>query len=172
MEAKSSNIGVYSPHFYDYIKLVENEDLKSILKDQLKESEDFFNSIPQEKYLYKYGENKWTIKEVIQHIIDTERVFGYRALAFARKDIHTLPSMDENDYAKYSNANKRNWQDLVDEFSAVRKSTIFLYDSFSSEQLDSVGKASDYEMSVKAMGYTIAGHLAHHVNILKERYQV
>jgi hypothetical protein len=93
-------------------------------------------------------------------------------LAFARKDIHTLPSMDENDYAKYSNANKRNWQDLVDEFSAVRKSTIFLYDSFSSEQLDSVGKASDYEMSVKAMGYTIAGHLAHHVNILKERYQV
>jgi uncharacterized damage-inducible protein DinB len=172
MEAKSSNIGVYSPHFYDYIKLVENEDLKSILKDQLKESEDFFNSIPQEKYLYKYGENKWTIKEVIQHIIDTERVFGYRALAFARKDIHTLPSMDENDYAKYSNANKRNWQDLVDEFSAVRKSTIFLYDSFSSEQLDSVGKASDYEMSVKAMGYTIAGHLAHHVNILKERYLV
>jgi uncharacterized damage-inducible protein DinB len=172
MEAKNSKTGVYAPHFYGYIKLVENEDLRSILKDQLKTSEDFFNSIPQEKYLYKYGENKWTIKEVIQHIIDTERVFGYRALAFARKDIHTLPSMDENDYAKYSNANKRNWQDLVDEFSAVRKSTIFLYDSFSSEQLDSVGKASDYEMSVKAMGYTIAGHLAHHVNILKERYQV
>jgi hypothetical protein len=172
MEAKNSKIGVYSPHFYDYIKLVENEDLKPVLKDQLKESEDFFNSIPEYKHIYKYGENKWTIKEAIQHIIDTERVFGYRALAFARKDIHTLPSMDENDYAKNSNANKRNWQELVDEFIVVRNSTISLYDSFSSEQLDAVGKASDYEMSVKAMGYTIAGHLAHHVNILKERYLV
>ena len=170
MEAKNSKTGVYAPHFYGYIKLVENEDLQSILKDQLKTSEDFFNSIPENKYLYKYGENKWSVKEVIQHIIDTERVFNYRALAFARKDLHTLPSMDENDYAKNSNADNRNWQDLIDEFISARNSTVALYSSFSSEQLNAVGKSGDFEMSVKAYGYTIAGHLAHHVNILKERY--
>lgn len=172
METENSKIGIYSPHFYDYIKLVENEDLKSVLKDQLQETEVFFNSIPEKKHLYKYGEDKWTIKEVIQHIIDTERVFSYRVLAFARQDIHTLPSMDENDYAKNSKADNRNWQDLVNEFIAVRNSTISLYNSFSSEQLDAIGKSGNFEMSVKAYGYTIAGHLTHHVNILKERYGV
>jgi hypothetical protein len=172
MEANNSKTGIYAPHFYDYIKLVENKNLESVLKDQLKESEHFFNSIPKEKHLFKYDENKWTIKEVIQHIIDTERVFSYRALAFARKDIHTLPSMDENDYAKNSNANNRNWQDLINEFISVRKSSVSLYESFSSEQLNAVGKSGNFEMSVKAYGFTIAGHLAHHINILKERYLV
>jgi uncharacterized damage-inducible protein DinB len=172
MEAKNSNVGIYARHFYPYIKLVENEDLKTVLQNQMQETEDFFNSIPEEKYLYKYAEGKWSIKEVIQHIIDTERVFVYRALAFSRKDVHILPSMDENNYAANSNADSRKFQDLIDEFLAVRKSTIFLFNSFSSEQLDAVGKASDYEMSVKAMGYTIAGHAAHHINILKERYLV
>jgi len=172
MEAKNSNVGIYARHFYPYIKLVENEDLKTVLQNQMQETEDFFNSIPEEKYLYKYAEGKWSIKEVIQHIIDTERVFVYRALAFSRKDVHILPSMDENNYAANSNADSRKFQDLIDEFLAVRKSAIFLFNSFSSEQLDAVGKASDYEMSVKAMGYTIAGHAAHHINILKERYLV
>ncbi len=172
MDSKNSNIGIYAPHFYNYIKLVENEDLKSVLNEQSKESEEFFNTIPQEKYHYKYGEDKWSIKEVIQHIIDTERVFNYRVLAFARQDIHTLPSMDENSYTKNSRADSRIWQDLINEFIAVRNSTISLFNSFSSEQLDAVGKSGDFEMSVKAYGYTIAGHLAHHINILKERYGV
>ncbi|MGN6530194.1 MAG: DinB family protein [Ginsengibacter sp.] len=172
MEAKNSNVGIYPRHFYPYIKLVENEDLKTVLQNQMRETGDFFNSIPAEKHLYKYAEEKWSIKEVIQHIIDTERVFEYRALAFSRKDINTLPSFDENSYAMNSNADDRNWQDLVDEFVTVRKSTIFLFNSFTAQQLNEVGKASNYETSVKGMGYTIAGHLAHHINILKERYLV
>jgi hypothetical protein len=170
MEAKTSHVGIYAKHFYPYIKLVENENLKSVLKNQMQQTEDFFNSIPEEKYLYKYAADKWSIKEVIQHIIDTERVFAYRALAFSRKDVHTLPSMDENSYAINSDADNRKFQDLIDEFKAVRQSTIFLFNSFSPSQLNEVGKASDYEMSVNAMGYTIAGHAAHHINILKERY--
>jgi hypothetical protein len=170
MESANSKIGIYASHFYPYIKLVENEDLKTVLKDQMQETGAFFNSIPEEKYLYKYAPDKWSIKEVIQHIIDTERVFAYRALAFSRKDVHTLPSMDENSYAIHSNADNRNFRDLIDEFLAVRQSTIFLFNSFSPAQLNEVGKASDYEMGVKAMGYTIAGHVAHHTNILKERY--
>ena len=170
MEQANSKIGIYAAHFYPYIKLVQNEDLKTVLEDQMQETEAFFNSIPEEKYLYKYAPDKWSIKEVIQHIIDTERVFAYRALAFSRKDVHTLPSMDENSYAINSDADKRKFQDLIDEFKAVRQSSIFLFTSFSPSQLNEVGKASDYEMSVKAMGYTIAGHVAHHINILKERY--
>lgn len=172
MEQANSKIGIYAAHFYPYIKLVENEDLKTVLQTQAQEIEKFFNSIPEEKYLFKYAPDKWSIKEVIQHIIDTERVFAYRALAFSRKDVHTLPSMDENSYASNSNADNRNFRDLVHEFVAVRKSTIFLFNSFSSEQLNQVGKASSYEMSTKAMGFTIAGHAAHHLNILKERYLV
>jgi uncharacterized damage-inducible protein DinB len=150
--------------------LVENENLGDALKNQIPEIQSFFSSIDEEKRDYKYAEGKWTIKEVLQHIIDTERIFAYRALAFARKDVNTLPSFDENSYAKNSNADKRNWNELTEELMAVRKTTDFLFNSFSEEQLNTVGKASSYEMSVKALGYTIAGHLAHHVNVLKERY--
>lgn len=163
-------IGIYPPYFYNYISLVENEDLKTVLNKQIEESEKFFNSIPEEKYLYKYTEGKWTVKEVFQHIIDRERVFSFRALAFSRKDPNTFPSFNENNYIRNSNADNRNWKELIQELVAVRTSTQFLFNSFSQEQLNAVGKASDYEMSVNAIGYTIAGHLAHHINILKERY--
>lgn len=170
MDASDNKIGIYAPHFYDYIKLVENEELENVLQDQLKATEDFLKGIPPEKHLFKYAEGKWSIKEVIQHIIDTERVFAFRVLAFSRKDVNTLPSMDENRYAENSDADHRNWQDLIDELTTVRKSTIFLFDSFTPDQSQRVGKAGNYEMSVKAMGYTIAGHLQHHLNILKDRY--
>jgi len=170
METEKRKTGVYPDYFYNYIKLVENENLGDALKNQIPEIQSFFSSIDEEKRDYKYAEGKWTIKEVLQHIIDTERIFAYRALAFARKDVNTLPSFDENSYAKNSNADKRNWNELTEELMAVRKTTDFLFNSFSEEQLNTVGKASNYEMSVKALGYTIAGHLAHHVNVLKERY--
>lgn len=170
MEAQDSRLGVYPPYFYTYIKLVENEDLNTILKTQLAESQAFFNSVPEEKYNYKYAEGKWTLKETLQHIIDTERVFTYRALAFSRKDPNILPSFDDKIYAANAKGAARDWDDLVDEFTTVRKSTQTLFNSFSRGQLDSLGKASDYQMNAKAMGYTIAGHLAHHLNIIRERY--
>ncbi len=170
METKKLKPGSYPAHFYDYIKLVENEDLDSILKNQIEVSKQFFNSIPEEKIDYRYAEGKWTIKEVLQHIIDTERVFTYRALAFARKETSVLPNMDENSYAANSNADSRNWKDLIDELATVRNSTIHLYSSFSESQLELSGRTVNYEMSVRALGYIIAGHLAHHVNILEERY--
>ncbi|MEO9003805.1 MAG: DinB family protein [Ginsengibacter sp.] len=170
METHKFKPGSYPSHFYPYIKLVENDDLNAVLKDQIEVSKQFFRSIPEEKTYHRYAEGKWNIKEVLQHIIDTERVFAYRALAFARKETSTLPNMDENLYAENSNANSRNWQDLIEEFVAVRQSIVLLYQSFSEVQLELAGSTINYEMSAKAMGYTIAGHLAHHVNILKERY--
>jgi len=162
--------GVYPPFFEKYISLVENEEMTSILEKQAKKAVDFFSSIPQEKWSYKYAENKWTVKEVLQHITDTERVFSFRALAFSRKDPHTFPSFDENEYASNSNANNKTVDALIEEFLAVRKSTQFLFDGFSSDQLNYSGKASTYEMTVKSIGYMIAGHFAHHMKILKEKY--
>ena len=160
----------YPPYFFNYIKLVKEDNVKEALDNQTTLAETFFNSVPKEKYDYKYGEGKWSIKETLQHIIDTERVFAYRSLAFSRKDINILPSFDDKSYADNANGGSRAWGDLVNEFLAVRKSTRFLFDSFSTEQLNSLGKASDYEMNALAMGYTIAGHVTHHISIIKERY--
>jgi uncharacterized damage-inducible protein DinB len=170
METQKLKSGSYPSHFAGYIELVINEDLDSILKNQIETSKQFFNSIPEEKTDYRYAEGKWNIKEVLQHIIDTERVFAYRALAFARQEPNALPGMDENSYAKNSNADSRKWKNLIDEFEAVRQSTIHLYQSFSESQLEAEGKTVSHEISVRALGYTIAGHSAHHINILKERY--
>jgi hypothetical protein len=169
MESGKS-IGAYPSHFNKYISLVENEGLNSILQKQAAESEKFFSAIPQDKWLYKYAENKWTIKEVLQHITDTERVFSFRALVFARKDPNVFPSFDENEYAKNSNATEKNPEELIQEFLGVRKSTQLLFKGFSEKQLEAIGKASSYEMSVAAVGYMIAGHVLHHLNILQERY--
>lgn len=165
-----SKIGPYSNHFDPYIKLVEGDNIKTALTDQSEKAKAFLNSISEEKSLYKYEESKWTIKEVLQHIIDAERVFTYRALAFARKDANHLPSFDENRYAANSHANRRNWKELIEEFLVVRKTTEMLFDSFSGEDLKSVGTASNSEISVLALGYTTVGHAAHHFNLIRERY--
>ena len=162
--------GIYPAHFNNYIELVKDEELNIILNKQASEAQTFFNSIPENKWLYKYGEDKWSVKEVLQHITDTERVFSNRAFVFSRKDPNIIQSFNENEYAKNSNADSKNPKDLIEEFLAVRKSAELLFNGFSEEQLNSVGKGSSYEMDVKAVGYMIAGHFAHHINILKEKY--
>jgi|SRR6185437_9736774 len=171
MQSQKST-GIYPEHFHKYIMLVQNEELHSILIRQSEEVEKLLNSFPENKWLYKYGEDKWTIKEVLLHIIDTERVFSNRAFVFARKDPNIIQSFNENEYAKNSNANNRNSTSLIEEFLAVRKSMVLLFSGFSEEQLNAIGKGSTYEMDVKSVGYMVAGHLAHHINILKERYLV
>ena len=160
----------YPEYFQRYINQVKEDDLKIAFKNQMPATEIFFQSISEELSKRKYAEGKWTIKEVLQHIIDAERVFTYRALCFARKDQHTLPSFDENDYAVNSNANDRNWQELIAEFASVRKSTEYLYNSFSTEAMNSIGKASDYTIGVSALGFVIVGHVNHHIRIIQERY--
>ena len=163
-------LNTYPPYFNTYIKLVDEDDVQLAIKNQAAVAEDFFNLITEEQSTYKYAEGKWTIKEVLQHVIDAERIFAYRSLTFARKDRNTLPSFDENDYAANSNANNRAWQELIEEFMALRKSTELLFNSFTKENLNSIGKASDYTITVLALGYIIVGHVAHHMNIIRERY--
>ncbi len=165
-----SKLGSYPSNMEAYVNEAGDEDLKTSFKKQNSLAEKLFLSIDEEKSKSKYAEDKWTLKEVLQHLIDAERVFAYRALAFARNDSNTLPSFDENDYANNSNANERSWKNLIAEFTSVRQSTEYLFDSFSDEALKTIGKASDYTIGVNTLGFVIIGHMNHHLTIIKERY--
>ena len=120
--------------------------------------------------MHAYAEGKWTIKEVLQHLIDTERIFNYRAVCFARKEAASLPGFEENDYAANSNANSRTWQSLVGEFLAVRLGTEMMYNSFTEEMLSTAGKANNNEVTVGSIGFISIGHFYHHKKVIEERY--
>lgn len=159
------------PAFFDtYIKLVTENSFLEALKSEINFDIEFFKNIPVEKQEYSYAEGKWTMKEMLQHIIDTERIFAYRALAFARKDETVLPGFDENLYADNSYANSRGWFQLIEELVAVRHTTIQLFESFAPEATTHKGTASGKEITVNAIGFIICGHLIHHKNIAVERY--
>ncbi len=159
------------PEFYhNYIKLVPEDDLMTSLKNQTPVVIDFIKNIPVNKIDYAYAEGKWTIKEIMQHIIDAERVFCYRALRFARKDPTPLPGFDENLFAENAKTDNRNWNDLIEEFKAVRRATEWLYSSFDEEQLDATGFSNNNSNYVLAFGYITVGHSIHHTKIIKERY--
>ncbi|MEO9872697.1 DinB family protein [Ekhidna sp.] len=120
--------------------------------------------------LYKYAEDKWTVKDVILHSIDAERVFAYRAMRFARNDKTELSGFDQNIYVPEAYANDRSIHSLLSEFTNVRASTVDMFSSFSEEVRQRTGKASGVEISVEAIGFIISGHLSHHLDIIKERY--
>jgi hypothetical protein len=130
----------------------------------------FVQDLPMDKFDYRYAEGKWTIKDIIQHIIDAERIFAYRALRFARYDTTELPGFDENSYVDQALANKRSIMELLTELSAVRHATIFLFKSFTNEELLRIGVASNSPISVRALGFVIIGHQNHHQRIFQERY--
>ncbi len=159
-----------SNYFEGYTKHVNEENLLVALVMQKEEIATFFKLIPTNKELYKYAEGKWTIKEILQHIIDTERVFSYRSLCFSRKEKQDLSSFDENDYVTFSNANYREMSELIHEFDIVRQGTIMLYKSFTKEQLLIAGMASQKEATPLLYGFTIVGHCTHHQKIIQQLY--
>ncbi len=162
----------YASFYQPYIQVLLDNDKGIIenLKGSLLEFELLLGDIPEEKQLYQYAESKWTIKELIQHLTDAERVFNYRALRFARNDKTELSGFDENHYVIHCNANDRSYKLLFDEFVALRKSTIFMYQSFTDEMLLFQGKSSGNYMSVRALGFITSGHLLHHLQVIKKRY--
>jgi len=157
-------------YFHNYINQVEENSLDQAFRKQGSSMIRFFESIPESKVDYRYAEGKWSIREMLQHIVDAERVFSYRALCFARKDSTPLPGFDENIYAENSKAEKRDWNELIDELRVVRHGTELLFDSFDEEQLAAEGNASGKQNYVLGIGFIIVGHVTHHVKILKERY--
>jgi hypothetical protein len=162
----------YAPYYKQYIKGIE-ENKKSIIDNLIDSQKEFANvlkNIPLEKQNFAYIEGKWTIKEVIQHVIDTERVFNYRAMCFARNDKTSLPGFDHDLFVKNLNMNARDYTDLLYEMEVLRKSTILLFKSFSEEALLRIGMGSGNKMSVRALGYLFSGHQIHHLNVVKELY--
>ncbi len=153
-----------------YVSLVEADGLHKALKKNSKKFNKFLKYIPESKINYSYAEGKWTIKQVLQHILDAERVFAYRALWFARKDTQPLPGFDENSWAVHASVSKKDWDNLRDEFKILRNSTELLFNSFSDEQLHATGVSNNTVLSVATLGYICAGHVAHHMNVINERY--
>lgn len=162
--------GTHPTYFDKYISLVPEEDLGAAFRQQSLVLTKFLYSINEEKSSHSYAPGKWTIKELVQHMIDTERIFAFRSLCFARKEAASLPGFDENTYAANSNANLRHWKDLADEFLLVRKSTEILFNSFTPEALLNSGIANNNPATALSMGFTAIGHVYHHMNVLKERY--
>ena len=158
------------PYMLHYISLVEGDDIASVIGKYNDAQINFISALPDSKANYAYAEGKWTVKEALQHIIDTERVFAYRALCIARGEAQTLPGFDQNVYLETSNANQRSFNDLKEEFKAVRYATNILLQSLNSEQILRVGSVADYKASANAFAYTIYGHFIHHQNIFEERY--
>jgi hypothetical protein len=159
------------PEFYQaYVNAVEADDLVNALTRHVIETEDLLQSIPGDKWDHAYAPGKWTIKELVQHVMDSERVFVYRALRFSRLDPTPLPGFDENLFAENSNASTRNIDDMIAEFLLVRKSTLSMFRSFTPGQLNAHGVANDKAVSVEAIGFIIAGHMKHHQRIINERY--
>jgi uncharacterized damage-inducible protein DinB len=170
MRASDLNSNEYTSYYEHYIKQSGDNELLEAMQESSKALNRLFDGISDDKMNYKYAEDKWSIKEMLLHIIDAERVFAYRALRFARQDKTNLPGFEHNDYVVVSNANNRSKASLLEEYNAERASTLKLFSNFSDEMLLSIGVASGNQMSVRALGFVIAGHEAHHCNILKERY--
>lgn len=161
----------YASYYGNYIAQVTDEyTLIEELEISLHRYIKFVQDIPMDKFDYRYAEGKWTIKDIIQHIIDAERIFSYRALRFARNDKAELPGFEENEYVEEANGNQRSIMELLTELSSVRHATLLLFKSFNEEQLCRIGIASNNPMSVRAIGFVIIGHQNHHQKIFEERY--
>ncbi|MGI4020679.1 MAG: DinB family protein [Janthinobacterium lividum] len=160
----------YAPFYKGYIDLIGNDDVLEKLSSNRKKTYSFFLSLPDEKADFAYAEGKWSVKEVLGHLTDTERIMSYRLLRFSRGDYNALAGFNENFYSSKSNHKERTLEDLADEFSTLRKANFYLYQNLNDEQLKRKGVASNAIVSGKALLYIIAGHELHHIQIIKERY--
>ncbi len=161
-----------APFYHKYIALAQGDTVSEVVNNYAFDLQEFYNSLPDELGDYAYDENKWTIKQVLQHVTDAERIFAYRVLRISRNDQTPLPSFDEKVYVENGFASTRALSALKQEFNAVRAATDMFLLSLNDEQIKRVGTASNNPVSVNALVYIIYGHLLHHKNILQERYGV
>lgn len=168
---KKPNAGEYLAFYDTYINLSPDDDkpLKH-LKKNMKSTIAFFKSLPKDKLTYRYSLGKWTIKEVLVHLMDAERIFAYRALRFSRKDSTELAGFDENTYAPNSGANDRSLKDILKEYTLLRKSTIAFFEGLEKEAYQRTGSANGGKMIVSALPHILVGHEQHHLNVICERY--
>lgn len=165
--------GEYPDYAEMYIKLLPDDGLVlRHLADNFRHVKDFIYRLPPEKLLYKPAPDKWTIKEILVHIVDDERIFSYRALRFARNEKQSMPGFDQDDYTRFSGANARDLDDIFEEYEAVRRATIALFNGLPEESFMrmGVGSTTFHSATVRALAYHIAGHELRHVNLIKEKY--
>jgi len=167
---KRPDLTQVSSFFHTYINLVTGDDLIQELQENKTLIGDFLASIPDDKWSFRYAEGKWSIKEMVQHLIDADRIFAYRALCIARGETISLPGFDENKYAAASQADRRTKESLLQELNVVQESTRLLFQSFNEEQLDRFGSANNNPIQVRAIGFISVGHMRHHKKVLQERY--
>ncbi len=159
------------PFFYEtYIKLVTEDDLNKTLKESTKDILDFIQRNLDKDWSYQYEDSKWTPKEILLHIIDTERIMSYRALCTSRGDRTHLPGFDQKGYVENSDAGKRSIASLIAEFKSVRSASITLFKNMTRKEADRVGYANAQNITAKSLGYILVGHPRHHLSVLKEKY--
>lgn len=164
-------VGEYPPYAEMYMKYLPDDGLLlQHLQDNYNIVKNLIFSLPEEKLYYRYAPGKWTIKEVLVHIIDDERIYAYRTLCFARNEQTPLPGFEQDDYARYSGANERELSTIFDEYEAVRQATITLFNGLPEEALTRSGMANNNRATVRALGYHIAGHELHHLHIIRQHY--
>jgi hypothetical protein len=160
----------HAPEFSKYVTLVAEGDIIQTLEQQIENSLSLLRTIPSDKANFRYAPDKWSVKELLGHLIDSERVFSYRALCFARNDQTPLPGYEQNDYVREADFDSRNLADMAEEFATVRRATIQLFRPLNETEWLRRGKANENEVSVRALAYIIAGHELHHMEVLRSRY--
>ncbi|MEO6588254.1 MAG: DinB family protein [Pyrinomonadaceae bacterium] len=160
----------YNEYYDRYISLVDETDINAAFEKQLNEMGELFNSISEEKSMFSYAEGKWTIKEVVGHLIDGERIFGYRALRISRGDETPIEGFEQDGYVENAPFNDYKFSDLTKEFELVRRSNISFFKHLKDEDFLRTGTASGSPVSVRALAYIMVGHVSHHATILRERY--
>lgn len=160
----------YAPYYERYVSLVSDGDILASLSRQMDESLALLESIPESRGDFRYAPDKWSIKELVGHLIDTERIFAYRALRFARNDRTPLQGFDQDDYVRGASFDDCGLNDLADELANVRRANLSLFKNLGEEAWKRRGAANDSEVSVRALAYIIAGHELHHMEILRSRY--
>lgn len=170
IQMKKPGSGESASYYKHYINLNTDTNIIKSLEKQVLQIQKAFGSVPPSKQNFRYAKGKWSVKELLGHIMDAERIFGYRALRIARKDKTHLAGFEENHYVKNGAFEKRTMKSLLEEFTALRKANIELFKNLDEKQLAYKGTANNSPVSVRALAYIISGHTIHHLGILKERY--
>ena len=160
----------FAPYYNTYVSLIEDHAVMPVLDAQAGDIRGMFSGVPEERGAFAYAEGKWTIKELLSHLIDGERIFAYRILRISRGDKTPIEGFEQDDYIETSNANNRSFADLLDEFDHERRANLLLVKNLTDEASHRMGTASNNPVSVRALVYIMAGHVTHHINILQERY--
>jgi uncharacterized damage-inducible protein DinB len=160
----------YNPFYAGYIQAVPDGDVAVRMASELDTGLALYGGIPKTKRDHRYADGKWTVRQVLGHVVDTERIFSYRALCIARGDRTPLPGMDQDDYMAGADFDTRSWDSLLGEYEHLRRANLALFSSFDAESLDRRGAASGFEVSVRALVWITAGHEMHHRRVLRERY--